>query len=125
MGEPRPEEVGERAYQQFMDMFIVPAVTKRQAAGELPTPLRLLAAQVVFSPDAKPPEVRINEQVRAYLTVPNAEFAPGQLVYASQVSEISELRLVEDDGDCGHVTILWLPKRTSDVLRFPLQSHAL
>jgi len=57
-------EIARNASKHFMDIFITPEVMRRQAIGELPQPVDLRAAQIIFYPDGKKPTVRINSEVK-------------------------------------------------------------
>ncbi len=54
----------QNATRQLMEIFISPEVSRRQEAGELPKPLELHAAQIIFYPDGRKPEVRINSEAK-------------------------------------------------------------
>jgi HEPN domain-containing protein len=106
------EEIYRNALRQFMDIFVTPEVTRRQETGELPRPLDLRAAQIIFYPDGRKPEVRINSEVKAIGKMKlkaGASKNYGDPVYASELDGLEELTLTnEDDPDCGHATILHL-----------------
>jgi len=105
-------EIARNASKHFMDIFITPEVMRRQAIGELPHPVDLRAAQIIFYPDGKKPTVRINSEVKAVGKMklkPGIEKDYGDKVYANELEGLEELTLTdEDDPDCGHVTILRL-----------------
>lgn len=106
-------EIGQRATQQVMDLFINPEISRRQERGELPRPLPFLAAQVIFYPNERPPQVRINSEVRAIARVihkPGVMKEPGDEVFANELASIEQITLTDsDDPDCGHATIIRLP----------------
>src|SRR5574337_1037395 len=54
------ELTSDRILQQFMGIFILPAIQSRQQAGTLPESFVLLAAQVIFHADDRSTEVRLN-----------------------------------------------------------------
>jgi hypothetical protein len=103
------EEIGRNASKQFMDIFITPEVMRRQEIGELPRPLDLHAAQIIFYPDGKKPTVRINSEVKALAKLkmqPGIQKEYGDPVYANEIEGLEELTLTEeDDPDSGHVTM--------------------
>lgn len=106
-------EFGNRLLRQFIDLYFMPEITKRQDAGTLPKPLDFRVGQVLFFVDRKEPEVRINSEVKALAKV-RAETSkqPGDPVYEREVTSIRELHLTdEDDPDCGHATFLRLGDR--------------
>jgi HEPN domain-containing protein len=104
------DEIAKNASKHFMDIFITPEVMRRQDAGELPRPLDLRAAQIIFYPDGKKPTVRINSEVKVLAKMklkPGIEKDYGDAVYANELDGLEELMLTnEDDPDSGHVTML-------------------
>ena len=62
-------QFAQRSFQQFMDLFVIPEVRSRQKNGLLEDPINIQAAQVIFYPDGKRPEVRINTEVKAQSVV--------------------------------------------------------
>jgi len=88
-----------------MDGWVTPVVKARQAAGELPQDLKLLAVQVLWPPTG-PYIVRINSEVRGTAMIrarvdpetglPDVN-APGTVIHSYDVSA--------DDLDCGHFTM--------------------
>ena len=56
-------DIFRKAFQNFFDVFITPEVVRRQDVGELPKLLDLHAAQIIFYPDGRKPEIRINSEV--------------------------------------------------------------
>lgn len=103
-------EIAQNASKHFMDIFITPEVVRRQEAGELPRPLDLRAAQIIFYPDRKKPTVRINSEVKVLAKMKlkqGIEKDYGDAVYANELEGLEELMLTnEDDPDSGHVTML-------------------
>jgi uncharacterized protein (UPF0332 family) len=101
-------EARQRAFNQFMDIWITPAVMRRQETGELETPLNLLAAQILFFPDERKPEVRINSEVKL---IANLKFKDGLVPeigkqYSNEIESIDKFSLTEEDyQDCGFVVI--------------------
>lgn len=104
------EEIAQNASKHFMDIFITPEVMRRQEAAELPRPLDLQAAQIIFYPDRRKPTVRINSEVKVLAKMklkPGIEKEYGDSVYANELEGLEELMLTEeDDPDSGHVTML-------------------
>lgn len=95
-----------------MDIFVTPEVVRRQENGKLPRPFDLRAAQIIFYPDGRKPEVRINSEVKAVGKMklkPGVSKNYGDLVYTNELEGLENLTLTdEDDPDCGHATILRL-----------------
>jgi uncharacterized protein (UPF0332 family) len=108
-------EFGNRVFQQFMDLFVNPEVRKRQDAGELPKPLDLRAAQIIFFADGRKPQVRINKEIRAIAKVKFKEGIsknPGEPVFAHEIEDLAEINLTgDDDPDCGHATLIKINDR--------------
>lgn len=109
------EEFGRRVFEQFMDLFVTPEVKKRQETGELDKPLDLRAAQIIFFPDGRKPQVRINSEVRAIAKV---KFKPGILkkprepVFEHELEGLGEINLTEeDDPNCGYATLIRISGR--------------
>jgi hypothetical protein len=104
------EEVGSNLFKQAMDIWISPEVKRRREAGMLTVPLELRAAQVVFSPDGVPTQVRINSEVKAIAQMklkPGVLKKAGEWIFGSEVDGIGHIELTdEDDPDCGHITIV-------------------
>lgn len=109
------ELIGERAVQHFMDMFVLPEISRRQQAGELPVPFGLTAAQVVFFPDHRPRIVRLNTEVKAVAKIALHEEVTkqaGDVVYEHEINSMEGLELSnEDDPDCGHMTLIKMQGR--------------
>ncbi len=106
------ELMGDRILQQFIDIFILPAIQGRQQAGTLPESFALWAAQVIFHADGRPTKVRLNEEIRAIadvrLRLPRGVTkVRGEPIFASEVDEVSRIRLTpDDDPDAGHATFI-------------------
>lgn len=100
----------ERTIRQTMDVWVLPEILRRQAAGKLPTPVELSWVQVVFKSDGKN-VVRINDEVRGTGGVrvkdPSKIKHQGGLIYDSDVKDILSINLVEDERDFGHITIFF------------------
>ena len=104
------KEFSQRAFQQFMDLFVLPEIKLRQKSGQLEIPFNLISAQIIFFPDERKPEVRLNSEVKAIGEVvlkDGQSRKPGDVVTLNDVIGIGKLKLCEhDDPDCGHVTFL-------------------
>ncbi len=102
-------ELGQNASRQILDLFVSPEVERRQEAGELPRPLALEAAQVIFFPDGRAPEVRVNSEVRISVGIafkPGVEKRPGDRILAEEIERITDCKLpIGDYPDCGHATL--------------------
>jgi len=107
MNEANDKEFSRRVIQNIMDIFISPAVKRRQDLGELPKPLDLRVAQVMLFPDERKPLVRINEEVRAIAKVKyksGIAKQKGDAIYDSDIEDLEDVKLgPDDDPDCGHI----------------------
>jgi len=105
-------EFYERVFQQFMDLFVKPAISERQAKGELQRPLPLNAAQIIYFPDGRRPLVRINSEIRAISEVKLKKGIgkkSGEPVYENEIEGLESIKLADqDDIDCGHATLIRL-----------------
>jgi hypothetical protein len=63
------EEGQQRFLQQAFSLWIMPEIQRRTDEGALPPNFQLLAAQIVFWPDGRPLEVRLNTEVRCSFLV--------------------------------------------------------
>lgn len=108
--DPQAEELWRIIFQQLMDVYITPEVMRRQSIGELPKPLDLQAAQIIFHPDGKMPQIRINSEVKAIAHVKLKPSMPKNVeepVYANEVESVDKITLLDEDNpECGHATIL-------------------
>lgn len=102
----------QRTFQQFMDLFIIPEVRSRQKSESLEDPINIQAAQIIFYPDGRRPEVRINTEVKAQNVVTlknNDNRKPGDIVSWNDIADIEKIQLTDqDDPDCCHVTLFRL-----------------
>jgi hypothetical protein len=109
------QQAFDKAFQNFLDIYIRPEIERRQRRGELPDPFEMRSAQIIFPPDGKKPKIRLNSEVRAIAklhlktgVVKNA----GDPIYENEADGIEELRLTnEDDPNSGHVTMLMIDNK--------------
>jgi uncharacterized protein (UPF0332 family) len=98
-----------------MDLFVTPELQRRQNAGELPKPLDLRVAQIIFYPDGRKPQVRINCEVKAIGKVKlksGISKKVGEPIYEHEVEGLEKINLSEgDDPDCGHATLVRVENR--------------
>lgn len=103
-------EFGRKVFEQFMDLFVAPEIRRRQETGELDKPLDLRAAQIIFFPNGRKPQVRINSEVRAIGKVklkPGISKKVGEDIFGHEVEGLKVINLTqEDDPDCGHATLV-------------------
>jgi len=104
------EEFGKRVFEQFMSLYVDPEVARRQEAGELPRPLDLKAAQIIFFADGRKHQVRVNSEIRAIAKVKFKEGVSknlGDTIFAHEIEGLEDIRLPDnDDPDCGHATLI-------------------
>jgi hypothetical protein len=100
-------KMGEAVVKQAFEFWIGPEIERRRAVGELPEDYALRGAQVLFGIDEGPPEVRLNEEVKAVAVVTAARaIAKGKAVSESDLAGYEEIVLTEQDPDAGHITIV-------------------
>jgi len=111
MGE-LPEDLGATAIKHFLDVFITPEVERRQAAGVLPRPVELRAAQIICHGDGRPNGIRLNQEVRAVAGMRlkhGVSKVRGEAVFEHELDGLYDIRLPDaEDPNCGHATILRL-----------------
>ncbi len=105
-----------------MEICVRPAITRRQAIGDLPVPLSLRAVQVICFADERPNIVRVNDEVQAIAKVKlrdGVEKHKGENVFADEIEGYETIVLPEtEDPDCGHATMLQLGGRWFVVFDF-------
>lgn len=93
-----------------MDLYVAPEIRRRQEAGELDKSFSLRAVQIIFFPDGRTPQVRINSEVRAIGKVklkPRISKEAGEDIFEHEVEGLKVINLTEeDDPDCGHATLV-------------------
>ncbi len=109
---PNYQEGFDKAFQNFLEIYIRPEVERRQAKGELPTPFELRAAQIIFPVDGKKIEIRLNSEFIAIAQLKlkkGVNKNAGDPIFENEVDGISELTLSDkDDPNNGHVEMLML-----------------
>ena len=104
------KEFATRAFQQTMDLFVLPEINKRQEKGEIPKPFEIIKALIIFYPDGKPNQVRLNDEVHAIAELklkPGISKKKGEPILNTEVEGIAASQLAEDDDpDCGHILLL-------------------
>lgn len=102
-------DTADRMVQQMMELWVGPEIRNRADAGSLPDNFELRAAQVLMDVGPTGTVVRLNEEVRAVarLRVPTvAEFQIGAPVRASDIEEVMQIELTEEDPDSAHMTMI-------------------
>lgn len=110
-------DFSKKVLQNFLDMFVIPEIRRRQEEDSAPRPFPLQMAQILFYSDGKKPEVRLNTEVKALaLFAMNegcvTEFSVGDSPAWGQLEgiarRIERICLTEADEDCGHATLIFL-----------------
>lgn len=95
--------------QQMLDLWIIPEITRRQESGLLPTPADLRRAQVIFHPNGRSNEVRINDEVKIVTRAKlknGIRKAKGECIFLHEIDEVQLGELPDsEDPDCGHITV--------------------
>jgi len=93
---------------QFMELWVNPEIQARKDGGKLPQNFILDKAQVLFCLGS-PPIVRLNEEVKIQVKVRvNRTVKKGELVYAKDISEIAELKNVDEEQDFAFLILIKL-----------------
>jgi len=100
----------EITFNHILEIWITPEVIRRQESGSIPRPYDLRAAQVIFYPDGRPHQIRLNEEVRflgkVKLKADKLNKRKGDSVYLHDIEGYESFYLPEDeDPNCGHITI--------------------
>jgi uncharacterized protein (UPF0332 family) len=101
-------------FNHILEIWITPEVTRRQGLGTIPKPYDLRAAQVIFYPDGRQYEIRLNEEVRLLgkvkLKGDETPVRKGDAVYLHEIENYESFYLAEDeDPNCGHISIYRFP----------------
>jgi hypothetical protein len=98
------------AIRNLMDLWVKPEIERRLKDGRLQLPFILDAAQVVMYSDSRPPEIRLNNEIRAQAYVKlkdGVSKQKGDQVNQDEIEYVHQLQLPPDaDPDCGHATIV-------------------
>jgi uncharacterized protein (UPF0332 family) len=104
------EELRHNLSKNVLELFVLPEVNRREAAGKLPANFKVLAVQVIMEVDSKP-EVRLNEEVLAAAYLRDGASPPagvgGSVSIMEALADIEELGLGPDDHpNAGHITMV-------------------
>lgn len=104
------KEEKKHPFDQYMELWFIPEIKKRQAAGTAESPFKFSAGQVIFRV-GKDPIVRLNNEVRliggGVKYKDGIEKKKGDPIYAHEVEEIGYMTLPDDeDPNCGHATLM-------------------
>jgi uncharacterized protein (UPF0332 family) len=99
-----PEGV-QRVVAAVLATWVEPEFRRRAEAGTLPADFKLTAYQLILDADAVPTEVRLNEEVRAFVRWPSRrEKALFDVRLGDDSIEVPEIILTDGDPDAGHIT---------------------
>ena len=105
-----PEKYYGKLLDQFLELFILPELKKRKEEGKLDGSFILRMAQIVFYPDGRKPQIRINSEVKvlAYAKLKSGiSKNKGDPIYDTEIEDLNRFQLTDDDDpDCGHATIV-------------------
>jgi uncharacterized protein (UPF0332 family) len=104
----------EITFNHIMEVWITPEVTRRQESGSIPKPYDLRAAQVIFYPDGRAREIRLNDEIRILGKVKLKDDiqnkSKGDPVYDHEIESWESFLLPEEeDPNCGHITLYRFP----------------
>ena len=109
------DQVEQQAFQQFLQILVLPEIERRQAAGRLPKPVELTKFQIIWFPDQRNTQIRINDEVKARLKTHLRDGVvkkPGEQIRVADIGAIEDIDLTDsDDRDCGHATFVQLGNR--------------
>lgn len=103
-------------FNNLMDQWILPSIRERQKSGELPKPLALSMAQIIFKPEGGKPEVRINTEIKGR-TIANLKegleepLKAGDPISLNQLDGIKAFELENSERNYGHATLIELNKK--------------
>lgn len=107
MAEIFDETVKQRIFQQIMDIFIIPEINRRRENGTIQDGTVITKMQIVFNLDKGRSAIRLNDEVKAILEIkPNRGIRKGEAVYERDIDSIEEVKLTDEDVNCGHFTLL-------------------
>lgn len=91
------EEIGEKVFQQVMDIWINPEIERRRKAGSIKEGTIISKMQIIFSLSGRN-KVRLNDEVQVIVTCKE-----GEEIYDNNIEKIE---LTDNDCNCGHITLL-------------------
>jgi HEPN domain-containing protein len=98
--------IGEKIFQQVMDIFIIPEIERRKKDGRIKENFILRAGQIVLSRD-KGNSVRLNEEVKAIAkSIAAKSIKKNQLVFEDDIKNIEKVELIGEDKNYAHITLL-------------------
>jgi HEPN domain-containing protein len=111
---PMKDPDSQVTFNHVMEVWITPEVVRRQESGSIPKPYDLRAAQIIFYPDGRQREIRLNEEIRFLAKAKLKDGLPqkskGDFVNLDDIESWDSFRLPDDeDPNCGHITLYRFP----------------
>ncbi len=101
------EEIGQKVFQQVIDLWINPEIERRKKLGIIKKSFILSKIQIIFSLERGFNKVRFNEEVKATAEIKvNRRIEKGEAVTENDVDEIRNIKLLDDDKNCAHITLI-------------------
>lgn len=104
------KEGQQRTFNQFMELFVLPEITRRKESGRLPEKFVLNAAQIIFYGDGRRPTVRLNEETKivAKIKLKNGvKKDKGEAVLRNEIERLENLRLIdEEEPEYAHASMV-------------------
>lgn len=102
------DDFAEIVLNNFMDLYVIPEIEKRQEQGIINKPFALGSCQVIFHPDGSKPTVRLNQEIKAILVCKKKKgvaFKKNDFINENDIENINCIKLVEDEESTfGHFT---------------------
>lgn len=98
------DEIGQRVFQQVMNIWAIPEMEKRRKDGTLKDGVEIRRVQVVFTL-GKSPEIKFNEDVTiTAMAKATRDIIKGEEVKYSDIDKIEKF-IVDYPSDSGHITL--------------------
>ncbi|MDP2673148.1 MAG: HEPN domain-containing protein [Nanoarchaeota archaeon] len=102
------DETKQRVFQQVMDIFVNPEIERRIKRRAIKEGTPITRIQIVFNLDKGKNEIRLNEEVKAIINgKATRDIQKGEVIYESDIDDIGEIELTDEDINCGHITLLF------------------
>ena len=99
-------KIGQKVFQQVMDIYVKPEIDRRRKFKKIDDDFIINKVQVVFSLNKKN-KVRLNNEVKAIIECKiNKQINKGDLVPEEDIDKIENIKLTDEDINCGHITLL-------------------
>lgn len=102
--------MAKRLIEQTLTNWVNPELEKRKSENKLSPNFKLKAAQVIFSVGGTP-LVRINNEVKAIVEAKlSRPIKKGEAIFNKDIEDIRSFRLVDEEKDFGHITVVRVTK---------------